>query len=85
MSNAACFAFEIISAEISHIDLHLPICGILYKQKLTHLILGKIGSKALQSMSKHHQKAVVTVLKIVPHHVLKLYISQVNFQFPIDS
>lgn len=78
LPNAACLGFEIISTEISNLDLHLPICRLLYKQKLVHLLLAKLGKKVLDSMSKHHQKAIITILKIVPHHILKLYILQVN-------
>ncbi|XP_055375372.1 MMS19 nucleotide excision repair protein isoform X2 [Condylostylus longicornis] len=72
---SACLAFEIISIEYP--QLHLPVIKFLYKQKLFHIILNKIG-KYLLDYSENHMNAFVFILKMTPHKVLKLNIEKVG-------
>jgi len=67
--------FDIIAAEYPELDL--PVVKFLYKQKLFHTVMGKMGSK-LANYCVHHLKAFVYVLKATPQAVIKLNIEQLG-------
>lgn len=75
LSTAAALGFDIIAAEYPELDL--PVVKFLYKQKLFHTIMGKMGSK-LANYCVHHLKAFVYVLKATPQAVIKLNIEQLG-------
>ncbi|XP_052849379.1 MMS19 nucleotide excision repair protein [Drosophila gunungcola] len=75
LSTAAALGFDIIAAEYPELDL--PVIKFLYKQKLFHTIMGKMGSK-LADYCVHHLKAFVYVLKATPQAVIKLNIEQLG-------
>ncbi|XP_037729640.1 MMS19 nucleotide excision repair protein homolog [Drosophila subpulchrella] len=75
LSTAAALAFDIIAAEYPELDL--PVVRFLYKQKLFHTVMGKMGSK-LSNYCVHHLKAFVYVLKATPQAVIKLNIEQLG-------
>ncbi|XP_017081741.2 MMS19 nucleotide excision repair protein homolog [Drosophila eugracilis] len=75
LSTAAALGFDIIAAEYPELDL--PVVKFLYKQKLFHTIMGKMGNK-LANYCVHHLKAFVYVLKATPQAVIKLNIEQLG-------
>ncbi|KAH8330815.1 hypothetical protein KR067_007701 [Drosophila pandora] len=75
LSTAAALGFDIIAAEYPELDL--PVVKFLYKQKLFHTIMGKMGGK-LANYCVHHLKAFVYVLKATPQAVIKMNIEQLG-------
>ncbi|KAH8418463.1 hypothetical protein KR009_004452 [Drosophila setifemur] len=75
LSTAAALGFDIIAAEYPELDL--PVVKFLYKQKLFHTIMGKMGSK-LVNYCVHHLKAFVYVLKATPQAVIKMNIEKLG-------
>ena len=82
LATVASLAFDIISAEYPQI--HLPIVKYLFKQKLFHMILTKLGHK-LETYCEHHLTAFIYVLKTTPHAVLKMNIEKVNWKLINNS
>ncbi|XP_062556432.1 MMS19 nucleotide excision repair protein [Armigeres subalbatus] len=75
LGNTAALAFEILSAEFSH--LHLPLVKKLFKQKLFVFVMKKLEQVG-QKYVDNHLKALLYVYKPTPHLVLKMNIEKVG-------
>uniref|UniRef100_W8BDA6 MMS19 nucleotide excision repair protein n=2 Tax=Ceratitis capitata TaxID=7213 RepID=W8BDA6_CERCA len=75
LSAVATRAFEIISTEYG--ELFLPKVKFLYKQKLFHTVLTKLGNK-LEAHSENYLVAFIFVLKTAPHAVQKMNIDKIG-------
>ncbi|XP_050318222.1 MMS19 nucleotide excision repair protein [Bactrocera neohumeralis] len=75
LGTVATRAFEIIAMECE--ELFLPKVEILYKQKLFHTVLAKLGNK-LNAHSENYLIAFIFVLKGAPHIVQKMNIEKVG-------
>ena len=75
LKEAAVAAFEVISIEFP--QLHLPVIQHFFKQKLFQMVLKKLWEK-FENYSEHHLGALIYVLKMAPHQVLKNNIEKVG-------
>lgn len=75
LSEAAVLAFEVLSLEDP--QLHLPQIKHLFKQKIFVYLLKKLESK-IEKLSESHMSALIFVMKITPHVVLKMNIEKLK-------
>lgn len=75
LSKVAELAFETISLEFP--QLHLPLLKHLFKQKIFVLAMKFLEHK-IEQFGEHHLSAMVHILQITPHSVLKMNIDKVG-------
>lgn len=75
LSKTAEIAFEIISLDFP--QLHLPLVKHLFRQKIFVLAMKFLEGK-IEKFSEHHLTAMVHILQITPHQVLKMNIEKIG-------